>query len=131
MMGLAQWTADVPVLKGTSGILVLRADQVEELLYGACIRCGSCIRACPMGLVPSLLGQLGEGRRVDEAARHDLLDCVECGCCTYVCPSHRPMVHWVKWLKRELARKQQREKEAELAAKNKTEEAEVADKENC
>jgi len=118
MMGLAQWTTDVPVVKGTSGLLVLPADQVEDLAYGACIRCGSCVRACPMRLVPSLIGQLGEARRADEAVRYGVLDCVECGCCTYVCPSRRPMVHWVKWIKRELTRKQQREKDALEAAKN-------------
>lgn len=124
MMGLAQWTTDAPVVKGTSGLLALRADQVDDLAYSACIRCGSCVRTCPMRIVPSLLGQLGESRRADEAFDHDVLDCVECGCCTYVCPSRRPMVHWIKWIKRELGRKQQRAKEAEAAAKKKAEEAE-------
>ena len=124
MMGLAQWTTDVPVVKGTSGLLALPADQVDDLAYGTCIRCGSCVRACPMRIVPSLLGQLGEARRADEAFDHDVLDCVECGCCTYVCPSRRPMVHWIKWIKRELGRKQQRAKKAEEAAKKKAEEAE-------
>jgi electron transport complex protein RnfC len=126
MMGLAQWTTDVPVVKGTSGLLALPADEVEELAYSACIRCGSCVRACPMRIVPSLLGQLGESRRADEAFDHDVLDCVECGCCTYVCPTRRPMVHWIKWIKRELGQKKQRAKEAEEAAKK----AEDAEKEN-
>jgi len=117
MMGLAQWTTEVPVVKGTSGILVLSADEVEDVPHTACIRCGSCVRVCPMRLVPSLLGQYGEARRLDEAVQHDLLDCVECGCCTYVCPARRPIVHWVKWLKRELARRQQREKQAAEAAR--------------
>ncbi len=127
MMGLAQWTTDVPVVKGTSGILVMPADQVEELHYTACIRCGRCVRACPMRLVPSLLGQLGEARRVGDAVRHDLLDCVECGCCTYVCPARRPMVHWIKLLKREYQIEQNRRKEAERAARNN---AEAGSKEN-
>lgn len=103
MMGIAQATADVPVVKGTSGILVLQEARAEE--WRACISCGRCVDACPMGLMPNEISIACEARNFDLMARVDILDCYECGCCTYVCPSKRPIVHWVKWAKAELARR--------------------------
>ncbi|MCD6288196.1 MAG: electron transport complex subunit RsxC [Candidatus Hydrogenedentes bacterium] len=129
MMGLAQWSFDVPVIKGTSGLLILSPDHVDTSDYGACIRCGSCVRVCPMRLVPSLLGQLGETMQVDDAVENNLLDCVECGCCTYVCPTRRPMVHWIKWLKSEVAKQRQRERQAQAEAQKKIDDAGNGDEE--
>ena len=58
-----------------------------------CIKCGECVKACPMGLNPSMLGMLAARREYDEMGAHfHLGDCFECGCCTYVCPSHIPLV---------------------------------------
>ena len=103
MMGLAQWTADVPVLKGTSGVLALM--DAPEWKTRACISCGRCVEGCPSYLVPSRLSILAEAgafsEMIDEA---NALDCIECGVCTYVCPARRPIVHWVKLCKGELAR---------------------------
>ena len=109
MMGIAQYSLDVPVLKGTSGILVMRDDEVEVADYETCIRCGACVRACPMGIVPSRLGMLAESWEFDQAKAENILDCVECGCCTYVCPSKRPMVHWFKFAKGELMKQKTKE----------------------
>ncbi len=99
MMGLAQRTIEIPIMKGTSGITVLPEAEVVKTAYSACISCGKCVEACPMGLVPSVLSKCGEMGKHEEAMQANLLDCFECGCCTYVCPSHRPIVHFVKHLK--------------------------------
>ncbi|MBM4038513.1 MAG: electron transport complex subunit RsxC [Planctomycetes bacterium] len=110
MMGIAQGTPDVPVVKGTSGILVLR--EAEPADWRACISCGRCVEACPMGLMPNEISIACEARDLDMAAAVNILDCFECGCCTYVCPARRPIVHWVKWGKAELAkRKAQQQKQ--------------------
>jgi len=103
MMGIAQSSLDVPVIKGTSGILVLR--QAEAADWRACISCGRCVDACPMGLMPNEISIACEARNFDLMGAVDILDCFECGCCTYVCPAKRPIVHWVKWGKAELAKR--------------------------
>lgn len=100
MMGMAQCRIDVPVIKGTSGILALSASDVNAGPEQPCIRCGRCVDACPMGLVPSTLSILGQ-RGLFQVAKeeHDLLDCVECGSCVYACPAKRNIVHYIKYLK--------------------------------
>jgi len=101
MMGLAQYTADIAVTKGTSGLLVLADARAYE--SAACIRCGRCVEACPWHLVPSYLSIICEARNIEAIKASDIMDCKECGCCTYVCPSRRPIVHLVKYGKAELA----------------------------
>lgn len=97
MMGMAQSTLEVPVIKGTSGILTLSNAEVQIQPEAACIRCGRCVGACPMGLNPSMLSILGERGVYDKAKEeYDLLDCVECGSCVYVCPAKRNIVHYIK-----------------------------------
>lgn len=115
MMGIAQHTTDVPVIKGTSGIIALAEDDVSIVESQTCIRCGRCVNACPVFLLPSVLGILCERHKFEEAKDLGLLDCIECGCCTYVCPSGRPMVHMFKFGKvelRKLERKQRAQAEA-------------------
>jgi electron transport complex protein RnfC len=110
MMGLAQYTLDVPVIKGTSGVLVRKAECIIPGDYRACIRCAKCIDACPMLLQPNLLGIYCEKGLFEEGEKLDLLTCLECGCCVYVCPAKRPMVQFIKHGKSEV-----------MAAKKKTE----------
>jgi electron transport complex protein RnfC len=82
MMGFAQWSLDVPVVKGTSGILVLTEKEcIHTDEYFACIRCGSCIDICPMGLNPSMLSILSEKGRYEETKEYNVFDCFECGSC--------------------------------------------------
>lgn len=100
MMGFAQYSLDVPVTKGTSGILVLsEGEYVSSEEYDACIRCGRCINACPMGLMPSMLSLLSEKEFYEETKDYNLFDCFECGTCTYVCPSKRPIVQHIRLAK--------------------------------
>lgn len=100
MMGFAQWTLDVPVIKGTSGILVLsEKEYVSSDEYSACIRCGSCLDVCPMGLNPSQLSILSEKGFFEETKDYNLFDCFECGSCAYVCPAKRPMVQFMRLAK--------------------------------
>jgi electron transport complex protein RnfC len=105
MMGVAQYSLEASVTKGTSGIVVLKQEEVAQFVGEACIRCGRCVRACPMRLNPSVLGIFAERLRFDEAGEHHVLDCIECGCCAYVCPSRRPMVHQFRRAKAEVRRK--------------------------
>ena len=99
-MGFALSSLDVPVTKGTSGILVIPEKNVFHAdEFGPCIRCGRCIEACAMGLMPSMLSVLSERGFYEEAKEYNLFDCFECGSCTYVCPSKRPIVQFVRLAK--------------------------------
>jgi len=102
MMGLTQDSDDVPVIKGTSGILVI--DKRSASFGGArtCISCARCVDACPMGLLPTELGKRVEKKHFDEARAIGLMDCIECGCCAFVCPSKINLVHLFKYGKAEI-----------------------------
>jgi Na+-translocating ferredoxin:NAD+ oxidoreductase subunit C len=91
MMGLPQPDLDVPVLKGTSGIVVLTKAQLNGRKPLPCIQCGRCLDACPMFLNPSRLGMLAQAGRTEEMQAEHLADCMLCGSCSYVCPSAIPL----------------------------------------
>jgi len=97
MMGIAQYTLDVPVIKGTSGILVLQQREAAKSL--PCVKCGACVEICPMNLMPNRIATFAERRDFAECEAHHVRDCVECGACTYTCISRRPIVHLVKFAK--------------------------------
>ena len=96
MMGIAQTSLDVPVVKGTSGITVLAAREIKPMRYEACIRCAACVEVCPMGLMPYRLGDYGNFTRIPEFKAWGGLSCIECGCCSYICPSKRPLLQWIR-----------------------------------
>jgi electron transport complex protein RnfC len=96
MMGKALNSLDVPVVKGTSGILVMPSVQASRVEVKACIRCGKCIQACPMGLEPVLLAQYGARGIWDQAESNLVMDCIECGSCHYTCPSGRPLLDYIR-----------------------------------
>ncbi|MBA4070235.1 MAG: electron transport complex subunit RsxC [Gemmatimonas sp.] len=91
MMGMAVSNLDAPVLKGTTGIVVLTSDEVRAEKIYPCIHCGRCLDACPVFLNPSWLGDLARVKRYQEMADHHLADCMLCGSCSYVCPSNIPL----------------------------------------
>ena len=99
MMGLAQFSQDVPVIKGTSGVLLLGEDEVAESEEEACLRCGECIKNCPMGLTPALISISASYEKWDLAKTYGALDCIECGLCAYNCPANRNIVQAVKQAK--------------------------------
>ncbi|ANQ52243.1 electron transport complex subunit RsxC [Flammeovirga sp. MY04] len=94
MMGVAISNLDIPVVKGTSGIVVYTKDEVPDVQREfPCIKCGSCVDACPISLNPSKMGLLSRVKAYDEMAETcNLMDCFECGSCSYVCPSNIPLV---------------------------------------
>lgn len=96
MMGMTQYTLDVPVIKGTSGLLALTKSETNSCKPKACIGCGKCIDACPMGLEPIMYARLGEFQQWEEMGEHNLMDCIECGSCAYICPSNRPLTEEIK-----------------------------------
>ncbi len=96
MMGPTAANLDLPVLKGMSGVTILTAGQTKAARGYPCIRCGRCVDACPMGLMPALLMRLCQHRRPADALAAHLMACVECGTCGYVCPSHIPLVQYIR-----------------------------------
>jgi electron transport complex protein RnfC len=91
MMGTAVADLDAPVMKGTTGVVVLSEREVKPQRSYPCIRCGHCVDACPVFLNPQILGQLAMSERWEEMQEHNLLDCMLCGCCSYTCPSNIPL----------------------------------------
>jgi electron transport complex protein RnfC len=109
MMGVAQGTAEVPLLKGNNALVLLRQMQVPP--QRACIRCGRCVEQCPLGLLPGEISIACEKQDWDAAVELNMLECKECGCCAYVCPAKRRIVHLIKFGKAELRRKKARERQ--------------------
>ena len=105
MCGTSVYSMDVPVVKGTSGILFLSEKEINRDGYTDCIRCGKCVLACPVGLVPCDLGASAEYNRMDLAENLSPYDCIMCGTCTYSCPAGRPLSHFIKLIQQKLSKK--------------------------
>jgi electron transport complex protein RnfC len=99
MMGKALISTDIPVVKGTSGILIFDQKEARRMPEDTCIRCGKCISACPMGLEPFLLAQYGQKKMWEKAEKDLVMDCIECGSCHYTCPSGRPLLDAIRLAK--------------------------------
>ncbi|MFH0790259.1 MAG: electron transport complex subunit RsxC [Candidatus Omnitrophota bacterium] len=99
MMGIAQYTDEVPVIKTTSGVILMSAEESRIQEEISCIRCGACIENCPMGLMPCLINLASEKKKWPETKIYGALDCIECGSCDYVCPANRKLVQSIKTAK--------------------------------
>ena len=93
MMGAAQFDVSVPVIKGTNAITILGEQNKFYVEASQCIRCGKCIDACPMKLMPVLMYKAMLSGNLEEIKAANIMDCIECGCCAYTCPASVPLVH--------------------------------------
>jgi len=113
MMGVPLPSTQVPMIKGATGVLALSANEIPRSLSSPCIRCGRCVEACPMGLLPL---EMSSRARVDDfegAEDYGLKDCILCGSCSYVCPSHIPLVQYFQYAKGEQYTKRSAAKKTE------------------
>lgn len=113
MMGDALPMAEVPVVKACNGILALTAEEIEADAVKPCIRCSSCVTACPVGLLPLEMASRIKANQLEAAVGLGLKDCINCGSCSYVCPSNIPLVHYFKFASGELFKRQQMEHKSE------------------
>ena len=96
MMGMAQYTADIPVGKGTGAMLAFCENEEQTVENPQCIRCGKCVAACPMHLEPLFMYQYASKGMVDELNDAHIMDCMECGACAYACPARMHLTHMFK-----------------------------------
>jgi electron transport complex protein RnfC len=102
MMGVAQFSTNIPVIKATSGILCLNAQDAHVPDPSACIRCGKCVSVCPVKLLPLYLGEYSLLGDYDMCKKYHALDCIECGSCSFICPAKRTLVSSIRVAKREI-----------------------------
>ncbi len=112
MMGQVLPSTDAPVVKGLNGVLALTAQETRVGRSGPCIRCGRCVLACPIGLIPLEMASRVRRDDVNAALDFGLIDCIACGSCAYVCPSQIPLVHYFNFAKGELEQRQRMQQKA-------------------
>lgn len=110
MMGISQISDDVPVIKGTSGILVFPEKKASLKTENACIGCARCVDTCPMQLIPTHIASFVKYKQLDKAEKLGLFNCMECGTCAYVCPSKINLVHYIKLGKAQVNEARKKEK---------------------
>ena len=104
MMGIAQYTDQVPVIKSSGGILLMNKKEAKILDEDPCIRCAACVRGCPVGLMPCQINLASERAFWNLTKEYGAGDCIECGICNYVCPSNRRLLQTIKRAKLEAAK---------------------------
>jgi len=108
MMGITLKTDATPVVKASNCLLVQTpADHATEAITRPCIRCGECVKVCPVKLLPQQLYWFSQSKNLEGLQTHNLFDCIECGCCSVVCPSHIPLVQYFRYGKSEIWKKEQ------------------------
>ena len=124
MMGMPLYDLSVPTNKGTNGLLAFAEDTTKASERSECIRCGRCVEACPMRLLPTYLYMYERKGDLDMAEKYNIMDCLECGACTYNCPARLPLTHSCKTGKAKIqARNAERKAKAEAEAAKKEKEA--------
>lgn len=102
MMGNPQFDLDAPVIKATNALLAFCGQENKGAKTPSCIRCGRCVTACPMNLMPTYIYLYGERDNIEACEKYDALDCIECGACTYVCPGKLPLVQGIRVAKQRI-----------------------------
>ncbi|MDP2043582.1 MAG: electron transport complex subunit RsxC [Candidatus Omnitrophota bacterium] len=101
MMGIAQYTDEVPIIKSSGGLLLMNKEEAKALQEGPCIRCAACVRGCPVGLMPCQINLASEKFLWNLTKEYGASDCIECGICNYVCPANRRLLQTIKRAKLE------------------------------
>lgn len=96
MMGIAITSDELPIVKQNNAILAFDMEEARLLTPTACIRCGSCVAACPMELLPTKLEKAAEKKDVEALKALDIMTCMECGCCAFSCPAGRRLVQSIR-----------------------------------
>ena len=96
MMGMAMSSIDIPVIKGTSGLLALGEEAAHLPKQSACLRCGKCVNVCPMSLLPNVFNARSVLGDLENLKENHIMDCIECGACTFNCPAKKPIVQNIK-----------------------------------
>ncbi|HKK61444.1 MAG TPA: electron transport complex subunit RsxC [Bacteroidales bacterium] len=104
MMGKAVASLDIPIVKGSSGILIIRNEEAHRAPVKPCIRCTKCVSVCPMGLEPYLLMTQTDKGMFEMLENDNVMDCIECGSCSYTCPSARPLLDYIRLGKAEVGK---------------------------
>ena len=104
MMGIAQYTDEVPIIKSSSGLLLMNKNEVKVPDEDPCIRCAACVRGCPVGLMPCQINLASERLLWNLTREYGASDCIECGICNYVCPSNRRLLQTIKRAKLEVVK---------------------------
>lgn len=115
MMGQQLPNIDVPIVKGTSGVLALTRQETPRAEPAPCIRCATCVGACPIGLMPLEIAAFIRAGDLNGALGYGLKDCIACGTCAYACPAHLPLVHYFNHAKGELAARERAKLKQEAA----------------
>lgn len=114
MMGTSLFEDTAPVLKQNNAILAFNEKEASTAKGGSCIRCGKCVDACPMGLVPCKISLAAKKNQIDILKEYNTMSCMECGCCTVVCPAQRYIVQSIRLGKAILREEAKKEKGAEV-----------------
>ena len=109
MMGFAIPNMNTPITKTTSGIVLFGKNEIVDTFEQPCLRCGRCVDACPMNLIPTFIVENVKNQNYEFAQKVNILDCMECGSCSYVCPSHIQIIQWIKLGKLEVGKLMKKE----------------------